>query len=277
MSIRVCSFESRRHQEMATLITKFGGLPVVAPSMREIPLEENVIAGKFAQRLIAGEFEMVIFMTGVGAATLFDAVRALGLWEQFQPELDKRQILIRGPKPVPILKENGIHIDFRATEPNTWREVLQLLETEQIPLSGKTIAVQEYGKPNQEFYDILEARGAAVFPVPVYRWDYPLDIEPLNTAIREAVANPFDIVLFTSANQVDNVVEAAEKLGLRDSFLNSLKQSCIASIGPTCTERLQEFQLPPHLEPSHPKMAHLIRESLEYVTQSKEPEAKSEE
>jgi len=265
MAIRVCSFESRRCSEMETMISKFGGEAVVAPSMREVPLEENKIAGEFATRLMSGDFPVVIFMTGVGAATLFDAVKAITDWDAFQAELDKRLIIIRGPKPVPVLKTHGIHIDHRAPEPNTWRELLATIDSEQIDLQGKTVAVQEYGKPNQEFYDELAQRGANVFPVPVYRWEFPTDVEPLNAAIRSAVEDGFDLVMFTSANQVDNVLEAAERLGLSAEFRRALQATCIASIGPTCSERLVELGLPPAMEPSHPKMAHLVRESLEFV------------
>ena len=37
--LRVLSLESRRSGEMAELIRKHGGEPVVAPSMREVPLD----------------------------------------------------------------------------------------------------------------------------------------------------------------------------------------------------------------------------------------------
>ena len=39
--LRVVSFESRRAKEMAELIRRYGGKPILAPSMREIPLGEN--------------------------------------------------------------------------------------------------------------------------------------------------------------------------------------------------------------------------------------------
>ena len=39
--LRVVSFESRRAKEMAELIRRYGGNPLLAPSMREIPLGEN--------------------------------------------------------------------------------------------------------------------------------------------------------------------------------------------------------------------------------------------
>ncbi|HCS55191.1 uroporphyrinogen-III synthase [Rubinisphaera sp.] len=265
MSVRVCSFESRRCQEMATLIAKFGGEPTVAPSMREVPLEENTHAINFAERIIQGEINTVLFMTGVGARTLFEAIQKQRDWKSFHQELDRRVIIVRGPKPVPVLKEAKIHIDYRAPEPNTWREILEMLDNESISLQNQEIAVQEYGRPNLEFYSGLEQRGAKVYPVPVYLWDFPEDVEPLYEAVRLAVNNPFDLVMFTSANQVDNVLEAAETIGMRENLLNALKQSTIASIGPTCSDRLREFGIPVAMEPSHPKMAHLIREAIELV------------
>lgn len=265
MPIRVCSFESRRCEEMANLISRFGGLPTVAPSMREVPLSENRAAAEFAERLVQGEFPLVLFMTGVGAATLFAAVKNFLPWEPFAAALNERTILIRGPKPVPVLKAHGIHIDFRAPEPNTWREVLAMIDDVPIPVADQTLAIQEYGKPSLPFYRELEVRGAEIFPVPVYQWDFPQDTAPLYAAIRESVESPFALMLFTSANQVDNVLAAAEQIQLLEPFRDSLRQTLIASIGPTCSERLRELGLRPAMEPSHPKMAHLVRESLELL------------
>jgi hypothetical protein len=63
--LRVLSLESRRASEMAKLIATYGGEAMVAPSMREVPLESNVEAQNFTRELIAGGFDMVIFLTGV--------------------------------------------------------------------------------------------------------------------------------------------------------------------------------------------------------------------
>ncbi len=70
--LRVLSLESRRAAEIERLIRGQGGVPFVAPSMREIPLEENPQAFDFAARLLqpGGDFDMVIFLTGVGARLL---------------------------------------------------------------------------------------------------------------------------------------------------------------------------------------------------------------
>src|SRR5689334_12699764 len=67
---RVLSLESRRAAEIAELIRRQGGDPFVAPSMREIPLADNDGAFQFADRLFAGQYDMVVLLTGVGVRQL---------------------------------------------------------------------------------------------------------------------------------------------------------------------------------------------------------------
>src|SRR2546428_11539145 len=64
--LRVAAFESRMAEQMIQLIERHGGRPLVAPSMREVPLEENADVLRFGERLLAGEFDLVILLTGVG-------------------------------------------------------------------------------------------------------------------------------------------------------------------------------------------------------------------
>src|SRR2546427_4044406 len=72
--LRVPALESRNAAEMARLIEKFGGQPFVSPSMREVPIEQNREAIDFAHRLITGQIDVMIFMTGVGFRHLLAAV-----------------------------------------------------------------------------------------------------------------------------------------------------------------------------------------------------------
>src|SRR5690606_35239806 len=51
--LRACSFESRRAEEMASLLRRQGCVPTVAPSMQEVPLEDNTSVFEFAERLLA--------------------------------------------------------------------------------------------------------------------------------------------------------------------------------------------------------------------------------
>jgi len=73
-NLTVVSFENRKGKEIATLIANQHGIPLVAPAMREIPLEQNPAAFTFAEELLAGRLNAVIFMTGVGARTLMEVL-----------------------------------------------------------------------------------------------------------------------------------------------------------------------------------------------------------
>lgn len=262
MPIRVCSLESRRAEEMRSLIERHGGMAFVAPSMQEIPLANNPDVWRFLDELSAGRIDIVIFLTGVGARALLEVVETKIPREDFFAALSHCTIVVRGPKPVAVLREWGVRMDHRAPEPNTWRELLATLDAE-APLDGKTVAVQEYGKPNAEFYDSLKTRGAIVLPVPVYRWALPDDTGPLQGAVRKLIAGDFDLLLITSAQQIHHLLLVAEQMGQRNACLAAAKRCLIGSIGPTATETLQELGLRADLEPSHPRMGTLIKEALE--------------
>ena len=260
--LRVCSFESRRGPEMKSLIERNGAVATIAPSMREIPLDDNPAAFAFADKLLAGRIDAVVFMTGVGATALLETLETRHSRADIFAALERTVVVVRGPKPTAILRGWGVRIDHRASEPNTWREVLGLFVAS-IPLASLRIAVQEYGQPSVEFYSALESRGASVLAVPVYRWALPIDIEPMRTAIRQTIAGEFDVLMFTSAQQMNNVLQMAEQDGLRSEWLVAANRYCvIASIGPTATETLTQGGLRVDVEPTHPNMGALVKESL---------------
>ena len=266
---RVLSLESRRQPEMTSLIERFGGVPNVVHSMREIPLEENTSAFEFAAALLAGDIDFVLFMTGVGARALFETLQLRYPMAELQEALNRCQIMVRGPKPVPVLKEFDIHIDLRAPEPNTWREVLQELERAGVSAKGLRMAIQEYGATNTELVAELAARGALVRCVQIYRWALPEDVKPLEEAIRQTISGDVDVLLCTSAQQIVHLLEVASRLGLESEFRSAVGQCFIGSIGPTASERLRECGLHVSMEPSHPKMPQLVRESLQAFEQQR--------
>lgn len=255
----VIAFESRRAAEMAELIRRRGGVPFVAPSMRELPIEENEEAFRFAERLFAGGFDMTILLTGVGARLLNEVIESRYPGGRFIEALRKTAVVVRGPKPAAVCREWDVPVAALAREPNTWREVLAATEGR----SERRIAVQEYGRSNPELLDALRARGAEVTPVRVYRWDMPQDTGPLEEAARRVAGGEADAVLFTTSVQVDHLLRAADRLGLRDRVVEGLRRTFVGSIGPTCSEALEEHGIHPSFEPSHPKMGLLVQEGSE--------------
>jgi len=246
---------------MRSLIERRGAVATVAPSMREVPIDENPGAFAFAEELLAGNVDVMVFMTGVGARTLREAVETRFSSESFLAALGECTIVVRGPKPVAVLREWNVRVDHRAVEPNTWREVLSIIDSD-VPVENFCVAIQEYGEPSDEFYRELEQRGARVLPVPVYRWAFPVDVEPLYTAIRSTVVGGFDVLLFTSAQQVKNVLEAADQIGLRDEWLTAAGKCRIGSIGPTASDTLRSSGLHVDVEASPPKMGQLVLQTI---------------
>ena len=59
---------------MADLIRKHGGAPLAARPSARSPLDDNPEVFDFADHLIAGDFDVVIFETGVGVRYLTQAI-----------------------------------------------------------------------------------------------------------------------------------------------------------------------------------------------------------
>lgn len=264
--MRVLALESRRASELAKLISTYGGQPVVAPAMREVPLDSNSEALQFAARLLAGEFDMVVFLTGVGTRAVLEVAETKYARDDFIAALRRVKVVPRGPKPVAVLRELGVTPALTVSEPNTWRELLQTLDdaatsSPDFRLRGARIALQEYGVSNPELIAALTQRGATVTRVPVYRWALPEDLAPLRSAIHELAACKIDAILFTTGIQVAHLFKVAAELNLEEPMRRGLSRAIVASIGPTTTEELQRQGIPPDLEPSHPKMGFLVKET----------------
>ncbi len=258
--LRVVSFESRRSAAMAELIRNYGGEPIQAPSMREVPLADQHEALAFGEALLAGEQDVLILLTGVGTRMLIATLSTRWPREDVVAALGRLTLVCRGPKPIAALKEVGLVPALAVPEPNTWRDVLSELDRK-LPIGGKRVAVQEYGARNEELLAGLRQRGARVATVPVYGWALPEDTAPLRAAIERLVSREVEVALFTSATQVENVFRVAAEMGLADALREAFRgRTVVASIGPITTATLQEHAVEPDLHPGHPKMGHLVAE-----------------
>jgi uroporphyrinogen-III synthase len=227
--------------------------------MREVPLNENRAAIEFLSEIEAGKVDMLILMTGVGARTLNQVLLTQNPQEKIVAALRKTQLVARGPKPVAALKELGLEPAITVPEPNTWREVLAALDAK-TTIRGKQIAVQEYGIPNAELVSGLEQRGASVKTIAIYRWALPEDLAPLRNAMQKILLGDADVALFTNGAQVVHLFQVAAYDKADEKLRLACKNLVMGSVGPICTQVLQEFGLKPDIEPEHPKMGSLIAE-----------------
>lgn len=261
--LRVLSLESRRAAEMAMLITNYGGEAILAPSMKEVPLESNREALAFAHLLAKGEVDIVICLTGVGTRALARVAEMTYSLEEFAAALRRVAVVARGPKPVAALKEMGVKVTLAVPEPNTWRELLQALDErcELLPLQGSRVAVQEYGAANPELLSGLASRGAQVLRVPVYRWALPDDVGPLRAAVAAIAQGKIDVALFTTSIQVTHLMRLAAEMDLEENVRQAFARILVGSVGPMTSEELRENGLTVDFEPAHPKMGSLVNEA----------------
>lgn len=262
--LRILSLEARRAVETAKLIRTYGGEPLVAPAMREVSLESHKPVLEFAEALIRGAFDLVIFTTGVGVKALVKTVSEHMDREEFLSALRRVKIAARGPKSSSALRELQIPIAVVAPEPFTWRALMAALESKFGPsLSGMNIAVQEYGTSNPELLTALAEKSISITRLPVYQWALPEDTQPLREAVIALAHGHVDVVLFMNAGQVMHLFLMAERMGYVESLHEGFRSTVVGSIGPSTTEGLSAYGMAPDYEPTQSKMGFLVKELAE--------------
>ncbi len=201
----------------------------------------------------------------MGTRVLVSAVERTYPRETFIAALARTKVVVRGPKPLAVLRELHVPVWVAAPEPNTWRDLLAAIEAkaEERPLDGARVAVQEYGVSNTELLEALRVRGARVTPVPVYRWALPEDLGPLRNAVSAMARGEVDVVVFTTSVQVVHLWQIVGEMGLEADVRRELARTMIVSIGPTTSDELRRYGLTADLEASHPKIGVLVREAAE--------------
>ncbi len=256
--LRVGAFESRRAGHLEQLITQFGGIAHVSPSVRITPLSENPEAIDFAHRLITGDVDVAIFLTGVGFELLLDIVQGHLQRQRYLDALADITTIARGPKTLAAMKNSGLVPTASVPSPQTWREVINLVD-QSIPVDHRVVSLQAHGLVNHSLIAGLEARGARVLSIPVYRWELPADTGLLERNVRLLVQGDLDVLVFTAAPQVTGLLQVAKQLGLESRLVEAVGRAVVASIGPSTSQMLRRHGMPADLQPEQPRLDSLVQ------------------
>jgi uroporphyrinogen-III synthase len=261
---RVALLEARMSTEMASFISRRGGIPLSIPAVRESPLDCSSEVAAFIDQLSGERLSTVVFFTGVGASALAREAEKLGRLEELLSGLRHVQVVCRGPKPVAALKRLDIPVAIKAQEPYTTRELLEALDG--LDLRGTSVGVIHYGERNSQVTHYLQNREAHVQELCLYEWLLPEDTQALQRLVHEIIEGHVDAVVFTSQIQARHLFLIAKDLGLTNQLTEALNtRTIVASIGPTCTDVLQNFGVTPHVVPAHSKMGHLVNALADYM------------
>ena len=257
-ALRVVSLESRHASEMIRLLERHGCRAISAPSMREVPLSDQHDVFVFGDQLLGSGCDIIVLLTGVGTRFVVDVLSTRVAQTEVVAALGRARLVCRGPKPVAVLKSLGLKPTLVAPEPNTWQDLLQLLD-QQLPVRGRDVYVQEYGRSNPALLEGLRERGATVRTVAVYAWGMPDDPAPLSAAVDLLCDGGADVLLMTSGQQLEHLFAIAAQRGRDEVLREALRARVLcASIGPVTSEGLVARGLAADLTPVHPKMGHLV-------------------
>jgi len=258
----IACLETRRATELTQMIERAGGQVYLAPSLREVPVEDDPTIPGWLRRLAADGFAVVIFLTGVGCRMLLERAEREGLLPDVLAALARARVVARGPKPLFVLKPQGARTDFVPPEPNTSDELLAELAT--WDLGGTTIGIQLYGGTTPYLERLragLASLGARVEEVAPYRWEGPADDRPVRELIAACLAGQVDALPIFSSSQIHNLFAIAEEYGRADELRDVLNQPrlLVAAVGPVSAEAIAEHRVKVDLQPDHPKLGHLLK------------------
>jgi len=238
---------ARRSEELITLLERRGATVVHAPAIRIIPLADDTELRCVTGALVEHPPDLLVVTTGIGFRGWVEAAHGWGVADDLLRALATTRIVARGPKARGAVRQAGLCEQW-SPESEASAEVLRRLFDEGV--TDLRIAVQLHGAASEwensaDICDGLTMAGARVIPVPVYRWEPPVDPRPMEQLIRMIVAGELDAVSFTSAPAVASMLQRAKELGAVNDLLAALRSHVPAiCVGPVTAAPLRRVGVP---------------------------------
>jgi uroporphyrinogen-III synthase len=244
----------RRRDELANLLENRGARVVIAPALRIVPIADDAELRAATRACLESPPDVVLVNTGIGMRGWLEAADGWGLGEPLRAVLSRAYLVGRGPKARAAIRSAGMQ-DQWSPEGEGYEEVVDHLTARGI--AGLTVAMQLHGESQPEYTEALEATGARVIEVPVYRWAPPTDPAPLHRLVDLIAGRLVDAVTFTSAPAVSALLRAAGPEC--DALLEALKTDVMAaSVGPVTAAPLRRYGVPV-VAPARARLSALVR------------------
>ncbi|WP_328342922.1 uroporphyrinogen-III synthase [Micromonospora sp. NBC_00421] len=196
----------RRRDELAALLERRGARVVLAPALRIVPLADDTDLRDATRACLDRPPDVLMANTGIGMRGWLEAAEGWGLAEPLKAVLSRAYVVARGPKARGAIRAAGLHDQWSPVS-ESCEEVVEHLCRRGV--AGQVIAMQLHGDRQPECTEALEAAGATVIEVPVYRWAPPTDPAPLHRLIDLVAGRLVDAVTFTSAPAAEALLRAA--------------------------------------------------------------------
>jgi len=233
--------ESRQLDLFAGMLEGEGAATLRCPLVSILDIENPAPVEAWLGRLVAGQFDDLVLLTGEGLRRLIGVADRAGMKDAAVAGIGRLRTVIRGPKPAKALRELGLSPGVSAETP-TSEGVIRTLSG--LDLKGHKVGVQLYpGNPNTPLLDALTAAGATADTIVPYRYASDSETAAVESAIRALAAGGIDFIAFTSTPQLDRLVKVAEERGLQAELKRGLTRTRIAVAGPVVGKMLEEMGL----------------------------------
>ena len=247
---------ARRAEELGTMLERRGAVVLHGPAIRIVPLADDAELLAASRALVARPPHITVATTGIGFRGWIEAADGWGLGGQLLDALGAGTLIARGPKARGAIRASGLCEAWSPLSESS-AEVLDHLLAQGV--EGRRIAVQLHGEPLPDVVETLALAGAEVVEVPVYRWEPPVDLAPLDRLTDAVLAGVVDVMTFTSAPAAAGLLRRAGERGVRDGLLRRLRGPVLAvCVGPVTAAPLEDLDVPT-VQPQRSRLGAMVR------------------
>lgn len=240
--------ESRELDLFAGMLEAQGAHTLRCPLVTILDVTDSASVEEWLGRLVRGEFDDLILLTGEGLRRLLALAQRIGTRSEIVAAIGRLRTIVRGPKPARVLREIGLRPGLTAVSP-TSAGIVETLSAHD--LHGRTIGIQLYpGDMDQALLAFLGSSGARTYPVTPYRYATDSESAAVADAIRKMASGAIDMIAFTSSPQIRRLRAVAVEQGLEQELAMGWNRTCVASIGPVVTEALEAIGVEVAVQPN---------------------------
>lgn len=247
---------ARRADELGTMLERRGAAVLHGPAIRIVPLADDTRLREATLELIERPPDITVATTGIGFRGWVEAADGWGLGEDLLAALSGGRLIARGPKARGAIRASGL-VDEWSPPSESSAEVLDYLLDGGV--DGLRIAVQLHGEPLPDVVEALTVAGAEVVEVPVYRWEPPADLAPMDRVTDAALSGGVDVLVFTSAPAAASLLARAKERGVRDELIAAMRGPILTlCVGPVTAGPLEAVDVPT-VQPQRSRLGAMVR------------------
>lgn len=250
-------------EELAEIVAERGGIPYIAPTIEIGPVGDPSVIKEFADRIVAGWVDYVVFMSRNAVTYLLKALDELGLTGEVAKAFGRVKVVAVGPRTRKELEDRGLRVHFTPSDYSS-EGVVRLLQERGI--RGKSIVLLRARSASRHLKRELEKGLAQVLEVPTYESSEPTDKTGVVKLMDDLLGGGIDLIVFTSSATAQNLFRIAGERRLSDKLGAWLRDRVVvAAIGPATQRTLEELGVRAHVVPREYTVSAMVAAIEDYL------------